>query len=103
MREKWGEQLIDSHVHLNRQELLPDNAEVLARARAGGVTAFLNVGYDLVTSRESIALATQNPDILATVGIHPHDALMLADETGQLPKTETRPWMTWKKWRPTPE
>ena len=76
--------MIDSHVHLNRQELLPDHAEVLARARGGGVTAFLNVGYDLETSRESIALATENADILATVGIHPHDALMLADEAGQI-------------------
>ncbi|MEN8006672.1 MAG: TatD family hydrolase [Candidatus Krumholzibacteriota bacterium] len=74
--------MIDSHVHLNRREFAAEAADVLTRARAGGVSGFLNVGYDLETSRESIALAEANPDILATVGIHPHDALLLADEQG---------------------
>ena len=74
--------MIDSHVHLNRLEFASEADDVLTRARATGVTGFLNVGYDLDTSRESIALATSNPDILATVGIHPHDALMIADENG---------------------
>lgn len=76
--------MIDSHVHLNRQEFEGDAAGVAARAREAGVTGFLNVGYDLPTSRASIELATGAPDIWATVGIHPHDALELADESGRL-------------------
>jgi TatD DNase family protein len=76
--------LIDSHVHLNRHEFAAESIEVIDRARQAGVRGFLNVGYDLVSSRESMALAAADPDILATVGIHPHDALMLADESGQL-------------------
>lgn len=76
--------MIDSHVHLNRKEFAGDQSEVLSRAAAEGVTGFLNVGYDLETSRESIALANADARILATVGIHPHDALMLADEQGNL-------------------
>ncbi len=81
--------MIDSHVHLNRQEFAGAEAEVLERARSAGVTTFLNVGYDLVSSAESIALAESHPDILATVGIHPHDAALLADAEGQhLPETK---------------
>jgi TatD DNase family protein len=81
--------MIDSHVHLNRQEFQGDQDEVLLRARAAGVTTFLNVGYDLETSAESIALAEKHPDILATVGIHPHDAALLADPQGEpIPETE---------------
>jgi TatD DNase family protein len=76
--------LIDSHVHLNRSEFSGETDDVLQRARAAGVTAFLNVGYDLETSGESVTLANTHPDILATVGIHPHDALLLADEQGKL-------------------
>jgi len=81
--------VIDSHVHLNRQEFDGARDEVLTRARKIGVTCFLNVGYDLVSSAESIALAEENEDILATVGIHPHDAGLLADAEGNpLPETE---------------
>lgn len=74
--------MIDSHLHLNRQEFAEETAAVLERAREAGVTGFLNVGYDLATSVESIALAGKVPGILATVGVHPHDALLLADEQG---------------------
>jgi len=76
--------LIDSHVHLNRHEFAAESNQVVDRARQAGVHGFLNVGYDLVSSRQSLALAAADPDILATVGIHPHDALMLADEKGQV-------------------
>ena len=76
--------MIDSHVHLNRLEFEGDAEGVAARARQAGVTGFLNVGYDLPSSRASIALAESAPDIWATVGVHPHDALELADEAGQL-------------------
>jgi TatD DNase family protein len=76
--------LIDSHVHLNRREFAEEADRIVARARQEGVAGFLNVGYDLVSSQESVALATGDPGILATVGIHPHDALLLADEQGKL-------------------
>lgn len=74
--------MIDSHVHLNRQEFAGEIDTVLARARAAGVTGFLNVGYDLASSHESIALAENYPEIQATVGVHPHDAATIADATG---------------------
>ncbi|MGD9547166.1 MAG: TatD family hydrolase [Candidatus Krumholzibacteriia bacterium] len=74
--------MIDSHVHLNRREFAGEQAAVIERARAAGVRGFLNVGYDPVTCRESIALAEAHPDIWATVGIHPHDARLLADDQG---------------------
>lgn len=83
--------MIDSHVHLNREEFAADQFEVMARARAAGVQAFLNVGFDLESSAESLALATDHADIYATVGVHPHDAELLADAQGDLhPETPQR-------------
>jgi len=76
--------MIDSHVHLNRPEFATETDAVMARARAAGVTGFLNVGYDLATSRESLALARSHPEIRATVGVHPHDAETIADAEGNV-------------------
>jgi TatD DNase family protein len=83
-RLREGFPLIDSHVHLNRSEFTDDRTEVLDRARASGVTGFLNVGYDPETSMESLDLARTHADIRATVGVHPHDAELLADENGTI-------------------
>lgn len=68
--------MIDSHCHLYTEELRDDLASVLARARAAGVTRMICIGsgHDLTSARASVALATTEPDVYATVGIHPHDA-----------------------------
>jgi len=76
--------VIDSHVHLHRHEFDDDRSEVLDRAFAAGLSALLNVGYDLPSSEASIMLAESDPRIYATVGVHPHDATQLADEAGNL-------------------
>jgi TatD DNase family protein len=67
--------MIDSHCHLDPQYFGADREEVLARARAAGVEAFVcvGVGRGLEAPREAVALAAAEPDIFATVGVHPHD------------------------------
>ena len=64
----------DSHCHLDYQGVVEDQPAILARARARGVTAMLNIA-----TRESewdavLAVAEANADVWASVGIHPHDA-----------------------------
>ncbi|MES1983601.1 MAG: TatD family hydrolase [Pseudomonadota bacterium] len=66
--------LIDSHCHLNYKGLVEDQAAVLQRARLSGVELMLNIA-----TRESewdavLATAVREPDVWATVGIHPHEA-----------------------------
>ncbi len=66
--------LADSHCHLNYKGLVEDQQAVLERARARGVTAMLNIA-----TRESewdavLATAEAEPDVWASVGIHPHEA-----------------------------
>lgn len=74
--------MIDSHLHLNRTEFDADREAVIERAAAAGVAGFLNIGYDPQTSGESVALTEADPRFWATVGVHPHDAALLADEAG---------------------
>lgn len=76
--------MIDTHVHWNRSEFDDDRGATLQRARQAGVRGFINVGYDLVSSQASIDLAARHSDVRATVGVHPHDAQLLADEQGRL-------------------
>ncbi|MEO7169798.1 MAG: TatD family hydrolase, partial [Sphingomonas sp.] len=64
----------DSHCHLNYKGLYEQQPEILARARARGVSAMLNI-----STRESewdavIGTAERELDVWATVGIHPHEA-----------------------------
>ena len=73
--------LIDSHAHIQLDRFDADRGAVLDRAQAAGVHAMMVIGFDLETSRGAIALAEEYDQIYATVGMHPHDAEDLEDET----------------------
>jgi TatD DNase family protein len=66
--------LADTHVHLNSPQFAADLDAVLERAREKGVVRFLCAGYDLPSSLRAAAIATCTPGVLATAGVHPHDA-----------------------------
>jgi TatD DNase family protein len=84
LQERKQLMLIDSHLHLNRDEFSGEVDDVLSRAQSAGVTGYLNVGYDLASSEASVVLAHQHQNIFASVGVHPHDALQVADASGQI-------------------
>jgi TatD DNase family protein len=66
--------LADSHCHLNYPGLVEEQGAVIARARAAGVTAMLNISTRAAEWDAVIAVAAREPDIWASVGIHPHEA-----------------------------
>ena len=66
--------LADSHCHLNYEGLVEEQQTVLARARARGVTAMLNIATREREWDAVLATAEAEPDVWATVGIHPHEA-----------------------------
>lgn len=66
--------LVDTHVHLDVPKFDGDRPEVLARARAAGVGAFIVPGICMEDLPRVLALAEQEPDVFAAVGIHPHEA-----------------------------
>src|SRR5215831_5157942 len=80
--------MIDSHCHLDPQYFEADRGEVLARARSAGVKAFVcvGVGNGLEGPRAAVALAAAEPDVFATVGVHPHDVAAMRD--GDWPELE---------------
>jgi TatD DNase family protein len=66
--------LIDSHCHLNYAGLAERQDEVLANARARGVTGFLNISTRKSEWGDVLGAAERNTDVWATVGVHPHEA-----------------------------
>lgn len=66
--------LADSHCHLNYKGLADDQQAVLERARRRGVTAMLNIATRESEWEDVLATAQREPDVWATVGIHPHEA-----------------------------
>jgi len=66
--------LADSHCHLNYKGLVEDQQAVLERARARGVTAMLNISTRENEWDDIVATAEREPDVWATIGIHPNEA-----------------------------
>jgi len=66
--------IVDTHAHLNMSVFDKDRLDVIARARDAHVNKIINVGTNLESSKKAIALAEKYPEILATVGFHPHDS-----------------------------
>ena len=66
--------LIDSHCHLNYEGVVERQAEVLEDARKVGVTGFLNISTRQREWGQIIAVAEREPDVWASVGVHPHEA-----------------------------
>jgi TatD DNase family protein len=75
--------LIDSHCHLDSADFNADREAVIERALAAGVHQMVAIGSgDGPPDFEvGVRLADRHACILATVGVHPHDASKATEET----------------------
>ena len=64
--------MIDSHTHLDRGPA--PEAELVAGARAVGVTRILTIGMDPASCRAALAAAGEFPEVFAALGRHPNVA-----------------------------
>jgi TatD DNase family protein len=63
---------IDSHAHLDDDRFQNDLPAVLQRARDAGVASVLAIATTAPSSAAGVALASQYPDVHASVGIQPN-------------------------------
>ncbi len=83
---------VDSHCHLNYKGLVEDQQGVLDRARAAGVSQMLNISTRASEWDAVIAVAERESDVMASVGIHPHEADVHPDvETATLVEKARHP------------
>jgi TatD DNase family protein len=74
-------ELIDSHAHIYGSEFADDFDEMLARAAAAGISTIIVVAADLASSYQAVELANRYENLYCTVGIHPHDASTVTEES----------------------
>jgi TatD DNase family protein len=70
--------ITDSHTHLDSEKLAHDQDGVVARANAAGVSRLITIGASggLASAHRAVELASRYPCVWATVGVHPHDAMI---------------------------
>lgn len=66
--------LVDSHCHLDYFIQPGEQAEIIARAHAAGVTEMVTIGVTLAQSHEIIKIAERFKNIWVCVGVHPNHA-----------------------------
>lgn len=63
---------VDTHAHLDQEELRDSLSEVIERARHAGLKAIIAIGTTADSSAKCIELASRYDDVFAAVGIQPN-------------------------------
>ena len=71
----------DTHAHYDDKRFDEERCDLLRSMKEGGVTLIINVGSSMRSSKTSIRLAEKYPFVYAAIGVHPHDAKSMTDET----------------------
>jgi TatD DNase family protein len=73
--------LIDSHAHLSMPQFDRDRDEVIRRSVEAGVELIFTVGTDPKDCRKTLEIARGSDQVFAIIGIHPHNAKEVTEET----------------------
>ncbi|WEG12743.1 TatD family hydrolase [Pullulanibacillus sp. KACC 23026] len=71
--------LFDTHTHLNADQFETDCAEVIERAKQEGVSRMVVVGFDRPTITRAMEIIEEYPEIYASIGWHPVDAIDMTE------------------------
>ncbi|HYF51057.1 MAG TPA: TatD family hydrolase [Planctomycetota bacterium] len=73
--------IIDTHCHLSYPDFDRDRDEMLARAKAAGVEAFVTIATGPEDWRRCLDLAEGRPAVRVAMGIHPNEADIYSEKT----------------------
>ncbi len=73
--------LIDSHAHLEMPDFKKDLETVIQRAKESGVEYIFTVGTEKKDWRRALEIANTHDSIYAILGVHPHNAKEIDDQT----------------------
>ena len=74
----------DTHCHVDDERIPGGTDAAIDAAVEAGVHRMICVGTDAERSRRAMALAHRRPEVWATIGLHPHDAVNGLDELERL-------------------
>jgi TatD DNase family protein len=73
--------LIDSHAHLEMPDFKKDLETTIQKARESGVEYIFTVGTEEKDWKRALEIAHSHPSIYAILGVHPHNAKEINDQT----------------------
>jgi TatD DNase family protein len=73
--------LIDSHSHLEMPEFRRDLETVIQRAKESGIGYIFTVGTEKRDWKRTLEIANSHPSVYAILGVHPHNAKEIDEET----------------------
>ena len=76
--------LIDSHAHLEMPDFKKDLEAVIQRAKESGVEYIFTVGTEKKDWKRALEIAHLHPSVYAILGVHPHNAMEIDDQTYSL-------------------
>jgi len=77
----------DTHVHYNDKRYNDDRDELMKELKAAGITHIINVSYSISSAKYALGMVDKYssgniyPSIYVSVGVHPHDAKTMTDDT----------------------
>ncbi|MBE5906277.1 MAG: TatD family deoxyribonuclease [Lachnospiraceae bacterium] len=72
--------IFDTHAHYDDEQFDTDREDLLREIFSANIDKIVNVGADMETSKQSVALAKAYPQIYAAVGVHPSDIACLSED-----------------------
>ena len=72
--------MIDTHCHLNSEQLYKRIDEVILKADSVAINRFIVPGYDFETSKIALEIAHKYPNCYAAIGFHPTEIKGYSDE-----------------------
>lgn len=73
--------LIDSHAHLDDERFDKDRQKIINSFKEDDIELIINPGADVSSSVKAVSLAEKYDSIYAAVGVHPHEAKTMDDDT----------------------
>lgn len=81
--------IFDTHTHYDDRKFEEDRDKLLSSLKESNITKIVNVGADIETTKQTLALAAAYDFIYAAVGVHPSDVDCLNEENYAWLKRQT--------------
>ncbi len=72
--------IFETHAHFDDKRYNEDRDEVIMECFNNDITKIVNIGADMRSSKNSVALAKKYEFVYATVGVHPHDVKNMTEK-----------------------
>lgn len=72
--------MLDSHCHLDDEQLFEEREQVIKSANEAGISLMMTIGCDLESSKKAVQIANEHKCVYAAIGFHPQNLENVSDK-----------------------